>query len=113
MTVYTVYVIRHKDSKVGKDVYFGRTLLQPLYKVLLNIKLLAEERGSRNESGTEFFKRMQAVGLENWKIVPLAGARSYDEAKDLWKMSREMLNADLNKLLRPSRERRRRRRRRI
>ena len=103
MTVRTVYLICHENSEFGKDVYVGSTSLH-LERKLSTHKLLSERRGSKNKAGRKLYKRMREVGLENWVIKPLVCTRSPDEVKDLEKMSRDILNADLNKIFRPSRE---------
>ena len=99
---WAVYLIRHKDSKVGKDLYVGHLaygsdkLGKSLKRKLLTHKQLAEERGRKNEAGFKLHKRMLEIGLENWKIVSLEGASSSDVAKELEITTRKMLNADLN-----------------
>ena len=107
---WAVYVIRHKDSKVGKDLYvghlayrMGRGKIRKYFEEKLSVKKrMSEKCGSRDRSGTELYKRMPEVGLEKWRIVPLvAGVRSRDEALETVKTTRNFLNADLNEWFRP------------
>ena len=103
MTVRTVYLIRHKDSEFGKDVYVGSTSL-PLGRKLSLHKSISERR-NKNRAGRKLYKRMREVGLENWEIKPLLTAEenisSRADIRKLKKMSRDILNADLNKIFRP------------
>ena len=104
---WTVYAIRPaKDSEVGKDIFIGHfacnssTLRKTLKKVLRTHKQIAEERGRKNVAGFKFHRRMIEIGPENWKIVPLAVARSSNEVRELETESRKILNADLNEWIR-------------
>ena len=103
---WVVYVIRHKDSKVGRDLFVGhsayinRQLGNILKIVLWTHKQVAEERGRKNVAGFKLHKRMVEIGPENWKIVALEGARSSDEAMELVKATCEFLDADLNEWVR-------------
>ena len=104
---WAVYVIRHKDSKAGKDLFVGhlaygnRQLGKTLKRMLWTHKQLAEERGRKNEACFKLHKRMLEIGRQNWKIVSLEGARSSDEVRELERATRKMLGADLNEWVRP------------
>ena len=99
---WAIYLIRHKDSKAGKDLYVGHLayvegkLGKTLKRRLKTHKQLAEERGRGNEAGFKLHKRMVSIGLENWEIVPLAAASTSDEVVELGEMTRALFNADLN-----------------
>ena len=103
---WKVYAIRHKDSKVGKDLFVGHfacessTLRKTLKKVLRIHKQKAEERGRMNVAGFKLHRRMIEIGPENWKIVVLGGAMSSDEVRELESEARKILNADLNEWIR-------------
>ena len=109
---WAVYLIRHKDTKAGKDVYVGRLEyrgdeLERSLKRRLEIKKQYIERdwdrGIRIKPDFELYKRMQEAGLENWEIVPLANVNSYDDSKALVKMMRDVFKPDLNEFWRPPR----------
>ena len=108
MMKWAVYLIRHKDTKAGKDVYVGHLayvegkLGKILKERLKTHKQLAEERGRGNEAGFKLHKRIFEVGPENWEIKPLAGVRTSDEAKEEEEMTRALFNTDLNEWVRPS-----------
>ena len=99
---WKVYAIRHKDSKVGKDLFVGhfacgnRNLGKSLKMMLRIHKQIAEERGRKNVDGFRLHKRMIEIGPENWKIVVLSGERSGHEAMEAVKEICEFLDADLN-----------------
>ena len=103
---WKVYAIRHKDSKVGKDLFVGHfacdssILGKTLKKVLKIHKQKAKERGRKNMAGFKLHRRMIEIGPENWKIVVLRGAMSSDEVRELETASRKILNADLNEWIR-------------
>ena len=103
---WAVYVIRHKDSKVGKDLFVGhlaygnRQLGKTLKMMLWTHKQIAEERGRRNVAGFKLHRRMIEIGPENWKIVALEGARAKDEVREAETAVRKFLNADLNEWVR-------------
>ena len=103
---WTVYAIRHKDSKVGKDLFVGhfvynnRQLGKTLKIVLWSHKQIAEERGTKNVSGFKLHRRMIETGPENWKIVVLGGSRSSDAVRELEREAHKILNADLNEWIR-------------
>ena len=104
---WAVYMIRHKDSKVGKDLFVGhlaygnRQLGKTLKMMLWTHKQLAEERRRKNEPCFKLHKRMVEIGPENWKIVSLGGARSSDAVRELESEASKMFNADLNEWVRP------------
>ena len=103
---WAVYAIRHKDSKVGKDLFVGhlayenRRLGKTLKMMLWTHKQIAEERGRKNEVGFKLHRRMIEIGPENWKIVALEGARSRDEVRESVKEAQKILGADLNEWIR-------------
>ena len=97
---WAVYLIRHKDSKVGKDLFVGhlgygnRQLGKTLKMMLWTHRQIAEERGRKNEACFKLHKRMIEIGPEIWKIVALEGARSSDEVREAETASRKILKAD-------------------
>ena len=99
---WAIYLIRHKDSKAGKDLYVGHLaygegkLGKTLKERLLTHKQLAEERGGGNEAGFKLHKRIFKVGPENWIIKPLASTSTNDEVVELEEMTRALLRPDLN-----------------
>ena len=104
---WAVYVIRHKDSKVGKDLFVGhlaygnRQLGKSLKMMLWTHKQIAEERGRKNVAGFKIHRRMIEIGPEKGKIVSLAGERTRDAVRELESEARKMLGADLNEWVRP------------
>ena len=103
---WTVYAIRHKDSKVGKDLFVGHfacdsSILRKTLKEVLRIhKQKAEERGRKNVAGFKLHRRMIEIGPENWKIVVLGSAMSGYGVRELEREARKILNADLNEWIR-------------
>ena len=98
MTVRTVYLLCHKNSDLGRDVYVGSTS-QSL------AKRLASHRSNSVRLGFEdnkLYKRMREVGPENWIMRPLLSLESTmcssDDIRKFEKMWCEITNADLNTL---------------
>ena len=93
MTVRTVYLLCHKNSDLGSDVYVGSTT-QTLAKRLACHKNDSLRIGNENN---KLYKRMRVIGLENWVMRPLLSLGiSCDEIRRFEKMWCEILRCDLN-----------------
>ena len=89
----SVYLICHRGSKIGKDVYVESTSLA-LARRFSAHKSSASRPGGKNN---KFYKRMPEVGPENWVIRPLGSTIcSHDDLRKLECVWCKTLRSDLN-----------------
>ena len=91
----TVYCLTKKTPDETYDVYVGRTSMS-LEKRLSDHKSNAKQKRKEN---IKVYKRMNEVGVGNWKIVPLLTQEcTRDEIRAFERKWFEVLEADLNSI---------------
>ena len=92
----TVYLLSHKNSDLGRDVYVGSSSL-PLAKRLTCHKSACSKLGN---DGSKLYKRMREVGPNNWFMRPLLSLESTicssDDIRAFQRMWCEVVRSDLN-----------------
>ena len=94
-TVRTVYCLTKRVPDENYDVYVGSTSLS----LAARLSLLKSNARQRRDETTpaKVYKRMNEVGLKNWKIVPLLTLEcTKEEIRFFERKWCELLEADLN-----------------